>query len=457
VISLTPASCVGPTDSPPRYRTAVAWGLWLALVFILYETTIPFQFRFSAAQLAAGWEQACLVPFRGPDGNLGSRADLVGNVPLFVPLGFFLALSPLLRVAGRWRPVLLCLVGGLASLVVETLQLFSPARFTQTTDLITNSAGTLLGITVARLGGRRLFERACAWALRKLTEDPSALILLGLTAAILLGALLPLDFSITRRSLAEHLQTARLDLFAPPPEGGLVAGLGLIKQAWLFAFWGAAAAFRLAGRPRPLLLVMAWAALLAVAAETSHLVIQSRSLAAITPLVTWCGAGAGAAVALWVGRLTATGRWLAVVGGLGYATYLIADCVSPLAQDVIRSLVEPLRTSGGPGKTGPIPLLPPDPVPSLMALADAAARAARFAPLGAILRLGIGSPARLAVTAAAAATVLLLELLVWRFSVWSGNLSEVGLAWAGMLAGWLAGERLARIRANRAAQEELSR
>jgi glycopeptide antibiotics resistance protein len=436
------------------YPAAAWWGLALSLLFILYETTIPFDFEFSRAQLAAGWEKAQWRTFLA-GGAVRSRSDLVVNVPLFVPLGFFLVLTPLWRRAGWWRPLLLTALGLLVSLSVESLQLFSPRRYPQTTDLITNSVGTALGVALALAGGHRLFDRICAWVRVKVRQDPSALILVVLTVAILIGALLPLDFSITRLSLRRHLTQAIWDPFTVPAEGRLLAALSLVKQAWLFAFWGAAAAYRTADRSWPLARVMLAAALLSLFAETSHLFVVSRSIWTLTPLVTWCGAGLGAVAVLWSRALGLSGHRLALVAGIGYLVYLVADCLSPVAAVVVRSLMIGRPPDGGLGPAGGLPLWPRTEVSTLTALGAAAARLARFVPLGLGLRLLERRPSRRRLWAVlAAATVLGLELLVWRTSRWSGNVTEVLLAWAGMAAGWAAGAIVDRWRQQNAPQPE---
>ena len=435
-----------PAVGQSRYPAAALWGLTLAFVFILYETTIPFHFQFSLSQLQSGWERAVLAVLQGPGGVLSSRSDILGNVALFCPLGFFLTLSPVLLWAGRWRPLLLVLAGLLTSLAVETLQLFSPERWTQTNDLLTNTIGTLAGVAVAIAAGRDLFDQAWAWALQKLREEPPALILVLLTAVILLGALLPLDLSISRRSLLNQLLTARLDPLTRPPEGWWVAGLGLVKQGWLFAFWGVAAAYRLADRRRPWLQLLGWAALLSLVAEGSHIFVQSRSLSVLAFIVNWCGAGLGAAALLTSRRLGLGGRNLTVALATGYVIYLVADSLSPLATTAVRSFLSS-GTGTAATPSGALPLLPPRPWQTLMELGDGLARLMRFVPLGLALRLSIrGVSIRLLTAVLAAGAVLVLELLVWRYSPWSGNLIEVLLAWAGLAAGWAGGVKVARYR-----------
>lgn len=88
-----------------------------------------------------------LIPFR--DMLTGLRSTLQ-NVLLFVPLGIFL---PLLWKKYRMlKPTLL--FGFCMSMTIELLQMFT-YRATDVNDLITNSAGTLLGFLLARAVLRR--------------------------------------------------------------------------------------------------------------------------------------------------------------------------------------------------------------------------------------------------------------------------------------------------------------
>jgi glycopeptide antibiotics resistance protein len=417
----------------------------LSLFFILYETLLPFQFRFSSEQLAADWSRITWPLLRAPDGVPSGGADLLGNVALFLPYGFCLTLAPYLCRSGRWRPLLLIGTGLLTSLLVETLQLFAPPRWTQTTDLMTNGIGTALGVLLALTVGRDVWDRALDWVLEKLRHDPVVLILGGLTAAIILGALLPLDLSIHRVSLQHHLQTMNLNLWDPlPAPGRQWFWLGLVKEAWLSAFWGAAAAQLLASRRLPLLQVLGWGALLVITAECGKLFVVSRSLSLITPLIAWCGCGLGAAGLLWSRQLGLTGRDLALGGVVGYAIYLICDLLSPLAPTLLHVLSQTTDTGKPPFQY--LPFQAAAHVPTALALGEWSARLVRFLPLGAVLNLGLHrTVSRVLVTAGVVSAVLLLQLVRGSFSSWPGNITEVILAWAGIVSGWYLGGRLSDI------------
>jgi glycopeptide antibiotics resistance protein len=434
---------------PSRHAELALWGLGLAILFVVYETLLPFSFSFTRVQLDEGLERATFVLFYGPYGVRSGLADLLGNVLLFGPLGFFLALAPVARRSGRARWLALTGLGCGLSFVVETLQLFSPYRFTQTTDLFTNTVGTLLGVLLAGLCGRRLWDRALDRARRQLDEDPAPLVLLALTAAILLGALLPLDLCIRRVVLQQHLRTLDWRLLPPlPPGAGLSAALALVKAAWLFAFWGAAAAYVGERRPRSLLRVLAWAAVLAVVSEFGKIIVYSRMLALRDVVVSWLGAAGGAVLWLQGRRAGLSHRALGLLFGAGYGIYLVADTASPLGPTVLRLLFTGQHPQAGGLQFSWIPFREAGQVPTAVALGEWSARLVRFLPLGAALRLGVRAGLRRwALALAAAALILVLQFAVGWLSPWPGNASEVILAWAGMILGAGAAGRLVRLRA----------
>ena len=245
-----------------------------------------------------------------------------------------------------------------------------------------------------------------------------------------------------------HLRTVdwRPDL-PLPPRAHLSELLALVKSAWLFAFWGAAAACWRERRPRALATVLLWAVLLGAAAELGKLFVFSRGLALRDVLVGWLGAAGGAVLWLQGRRAGLSGRALGLLFGAGYGIYLVADTVSPLGPTVLRFLLD-----GGPLAPGElrfqwVPFAAAGELPTATALGEWSARLARFLPLGAVLRLGVRAPGRRGLLAlAAAALVLALQLAVGWLGPWPGDAAEVILAWAGMALGAAAGARLARIR-----------
>ena len=101
-----------------------------------------------------------LVPFGGTGtGGLGS-SELAVNVLAFVPLGVFAHLAARRRSVARvFLPVVAVSVG------FELVQYVVGIGASDVTDVLTNSAGGLVGIGIAWLGLRLLGDRAQRWLL----------------------------------------------------------------------------------------------------------------------------------------------------------------------------------------------------------------------------------------------------------------------------------------------------
>jgi glycopeptide antibiotics resistance protein len=101
-----------------------------------------------------------VVPFGGTGtGGLGS-SELAVNVLAFIPLGVLVHLAARRRSFAR---VFLPIVG--VSLVFEIVQYVFGIGASDITDVLTNSAGGLIGLGIAWLGLRLLGGRAQRWLL----------------------------------------------------------------------------------------------------------------------------------------------------------------------------------------------------------------------------------------------------------------------------------------------------
>ena len=72
--------------------------------------------------------------------------EFSANILMFVPMGVLLTL-----LLGREHWWLALTLGVVATLTIEFVQLFLPARFSDPRDLLSNTLGTLLGIAIVRL------------------------------------------------------------------------------------------------------------------------------------------------------------------------------------------------------------------------------------------------------------------------------------------------------------------
>lgn len=147
---------------------------WCGLV--IYASLHPF----------SGWYDTGISPFAFLEGawpRYWTAFDLVTNVAVYLPLGFFLTLA-FNRVPGRFTaPVLAVVLAAALSFGLEAVQTWLPSRVPSNVDLASNACGGLLGALAATAVGPRIFVRIAAWQQRlvaPVTHAELGLTLLGL-------------------------------------------------------------------------------------------------------------------------------------------------------------------------------------------------------------------------------------------------------------------------------------
>ncbi len=193
-----------PSLAPFIRRLTLAYTVFLALVLLM-----PFRFSLDPGLLAANARSIASLWFAESALSLSLVADVLQNVLLFAPLGFF-------RRAAGAAPRRIAAESFLLSLGAESLQLFSPGRCASVFDLAMNTAGACAGaLAFARIGG--LGERALRAALRRV---PPALGACGAAASLglALGALFlkvaPAGGQAWERPLPVFLGSAPGDIFS---------------------------------------------------------------------------------------------------------------------------------------------------------------------------------------------------------------------------------------------------
>ena len=82
-----------------------------------------------------------------PFGWLGySALEFTANIGMFIPVGILLAL--LLPPRQWWVAVL---IGFAMTVTIETAQLFIPGRFSDLRDIVANTAGAAIGVSIVRV------------------------------------------------------------------------------------------------------------------------------------------------------------------------------------------------------------------------------------------------------------------------------------------------------------------
>jgi len=114
---------------------------------IIYGSLFPFDFRTPAgtdgplSKLIKTWD---VVPGRG---------NLIANVLLYAPLGFFGFLIPRTRGNPNLRLLVATLGGLVLSVTLELIQFYDAGRITHLADVYANTIGTAIGAVCARVFG----------------------------------------------------------------------------------------------------------------------------------------------------------------------------------------------------------------------------------------------------------------------------------------------------------------
>ena len=147
---------------------------WCGLV--VYGSLHPF----------SGWRDTGISPLAFLEGGwprYWTVFDLVANVAVYLPLGFFLTLA-LKSLPWRFTALVIAvLLAGGVSFGLETLQTWLPSRVPSNVDLACNTLGGLIGAIIAQIAGPRVFARIVALEHRLIAPIPHAelgLTLLGL-------------------------------------------------------------------------------------------------------------------------------------------------------------------------------------------------------------------------------------------------------------------------------------
>jgi glycopeptide antibiotics resistance protein len=148
-------SKAGVNSGQPHQRRPSGWVRVAALVYVAVlalVTLLPISWSLGLSRWPSDYRPQ-LVPFEGilvelENSPVETLAELLGNVLLFIPLGFLLPL--LVPTMRRWWRVLA--VGTGVSLLIELYQLAWPGvRKASVNDLLMNALGAVLGFAALRL------------------------------------------------------------------------------------------------------------------------------------------------------------------------------------------------------------------------------------------------------------------------------------------------------------------
>jgi VanZ family protein len=160
---------VDDTAKPPVIVKPFAIVLAVVIVVIIYGSLFPFEFRRPAGPIGAVGE--LVRTWNVPPNGFG---DLVANVLLYTPLGFFEVLV-FPRLGGKLRIFLVALTGLALCTMMELTQFYDVGRVTNFSDIYLDTLGATLGaISGLVLGGHLRWE-----VLRGVSAKPGPVLLVA--------------------------------------------------------------------------------------------------------------------------------------------------------------------------------------------------------------------------------------------------------------------------------------
>jgi VanZ family protein len=210
-----------------RWRPNLALSLLLLWgLFIVYATTLPFEFSASVEMAQARLHRLWLRPLSG-----GSWPDVYSNIFLFLPWGLLLAIWQAGRGTNYVTTVAVALLSGAVfSGFVEFLQLFSITRFTSFVDLVTNTFGATVGSVIAWPLARWVGPVALVRFRRIVAGHPLTLCAVATAAGFALAGVAPFHIDLTKDGME-----AAVGRFRPVPFGPSLKSLSSPAKPWLWA------------------------------------------------------------------------------------------------------------------------------------------------------------------------------------------------------------------------------
>jgi VanZ family protein len=318
------------TDFERSHLPAALW--LLSAVFIVYGTTIPFNFIGDSRQLADHIARISLNPLISPDtGTRLSIPDAVSNVLLFVPFGCFGFLAAGRKRSAVAKIALMTVLGAGLSAGVETLQLFTADRTSSLGDMLANTAGAFGGAVAAAAlatSGRRLVRTAAAAGVADVASFYPLLVAAIVVAA---GALEPFDVTLDVGSVVPKIRGLLQDPLQSGPltDEGLSFLHHLLFTATLYV-WLRHIAVRAAGR------VALWTGVgAAIAFESAQIFIGARTPGLSDAAVAAAGAATGVPAGAVFLRRPRSPAWCAGIFALTLVGVALQQ-LSPFGSAIVR-------------------------------------------------------------------------------------------------------------------------
>jgi VanZ family protein len=272
--------------------------LWF--LFIVYATMLPFDFSASDEMIRSRLVRVWARPLSG-----GSWLDVWGNVLLFVPWGFLLAMWMARHRTGFISTVALVMCSGaFLSGTVELVQLFAPQRQSSFIDLVTNTFGATVGAVLGWPWERVIWP---VWSIRVrqlINSRPLSACAITIAAVLFLSGLSPFGIKPRTEVLQAGWDAARLIPFGPPGQGPSSPTKLCNWAAELLTWTLCGGVFALAAREsgwkgaRAIGLAVAIAGALSLAIETAQLAVPARDVDLTSVVLAILGSTSGAAIVI---------------------------------------------------------------------------------------------------------------------------------------------------------------
>ena len=286
------------SSAPPRRLLALAAVAYTT--FVIYGSLVPLEFR------ALPWDAALarfaaipVLPLA-----IGSRADWVANLLLFVPLTY-LWMGTLScggsRAARVLATALLIPIATALSVAIEFTQMFFPPRTASQNDIMAETLGGLVGVGLWWLTGSRLMVWLQSWQRALSRNELAERLAWAYLAGLVIYNVLPLDLTINPVDIFHKWREGRLNLmpFARLPQDASAAWYEVLSDA---VIWSPLALLWRLTSTRSAWQIWRLSVLTAFGLEAMQIFVYSR----FSDVTDVCTAAIGAALGLWVGGRVAS-------------------------------------------------------------------------------------------------------------------------------------------------------
>jgi len=289
----------GNLATPAAPSQNLLW--WLTLgysAFVIYGSLVPLQFR--PRPLGEAWEYFRRIPYL--ELGIGSRADWVANILLFVPLAF-LWLGVLWPNRGWIAKALassFVLIGCVGlSVAIEFTQIFFPPRTVSLNDIIAESIGAVIGSLFWWSTGGRVMRWLAGWFEAHAPTGTAERLLYAYLFLLFGYSVLPLDLTISFIEIYHKWREGKVLLvpFSAAYETGAQRAYALLAD---IAIWIPAAFLWKLSSLRPGRKIVLYVLACATIIEVLQLFVYSRVTSITDVLMAGCGGAIGVALARWL-------------------------------------------------------------------------------------------------------------------------------------------------------------